>query len=905
MMVFGGVNGNSILGDMWALSMAGSPAWSALTPSGSGRYGHTAIYDPVRDRMVVFGGFYGGSGQLNDVQALSLAGSPAWSVLPSAPSARAWHTAIYDPMRDRMVVFGGGKDGGAYYSDDAWALGWGFSTSLCPVRNEIVSFDRGPGTSVTNAWQSVGPADGRATPLGYKGRLVLRFPNGISNGPGPDLVVCELGHGSPPAIDENYRVEASSDGSAYVKLGDAPGDLATFDLATGGLSRAHYVRITDLPPMEQTGTFDATVVGADIDAVLALHCPGNETTCTNGIDDDGDGLVDCADPDCRVDADGDGHPAPPCGSDCNDGDDAIHPGSLEVCGNGVDEDCDGALDCNDSCTWPAAARPGDCLDPCNVPSQFCRTFEWIGGALPAPITVFPPRFDLVVGVDDRSPVGEAGLKAEAIRVMQAFRNLPAADTFTPNISWWIYPHAVHVPRTKQEQLDAETSDPPEFRSFKSLLTLMASYGLDKPVFLVSNPADAPVTVSTAYGEAEARRPFQFSIYIPDLAPSGDDEVAALHEIGHLFGLTDEYYNPSVENCKECPKRGRPFVIGETVPNVFAGDASKTAHAYCADALLSYCLTGECFDFCVPVGSRSRLGDDDHNQNLMRAFCTEYGQHDVPRYANAYGALGNIHLKQQAEFMVVSVPCLVPYGTAASHDGISASSASSPGRQAIVTLEMLNGMPTQTHAVVVPDSGNAIVPGGDPIDLRLLDGNGLVLSHEAVWDPAYLQVGSVLVDSSARTVSYQIPLVEGARAWQLVDTDGTVRAGGSLNAALLDYCLRFNWTDADCFVPEGPLAVRPTGDPATVHVFPAWPNPTRDRVFFRLELSLREAVSVGIFDVTGRRLRTLAAKIGMEPGVHTLEWDSKDDDGRRLPPGVYFCALDVGHVRIRRTIILVK
>ena len=51
---------------------------------------HTAIYDPVRDRMVVFGG-YDGNGNRNDVWALSLSGSPAWSELTPAgslPSAR-------------------------------------------------------------------------------------------------------------------------------------------------------------------------------------------------------------------------------------------------------------------------------------------------------------------------------------------------------------------------------------------------------------------------------------------------------------------------------------------------------------------------------------------------------------------------------------------------------------------------------------------------------------------------------------------------------------------------------------------------------------------------------------------------------------------------------------------------
>jgi hypothetical protein len=92
------------------------------------RYRHTAVYDPVRDRMVVFGG-HGDFPFLNDVWALSLAGSPAWSELAPAgipPSARDGHTASYDPVRDRMVVFGSSLD----KLNDVWALGWAQPVSV-------------------------------------------------------------------------------------------------------------------------------------------------------------------------------------------------------------------------------------------------------------------------------------------------------------------------------------------------------------------------------------------------------------------------------------------------------------------------------------------------------------------------------------------------------------------------------------------------------------------------------------------------------------------------------------------------------------------------------------------------------------------------------------------------------
>jgi hypothetical protein len=139
LVVFGGYGPGGNLDDLWALSLAGSPMWTQLSPAGtppSPRFRHTAIYDPVRDRMVVFGGI-GIAGDLSDAWALSMAGTPTWSQLtPSGtpPGARAYHTAIYDPVRDRMVVFGG--DNGSRHFGDVWALSLADSpawTQLAPA----------------------------------------------------------------------------------------------------------------------------------------------------------------------------------------------------------------------------------------------------------------------------------------------------------------------------------------------------------------------------------------------------------------------------------------------------------------------------------------------------------------------------------------------------------------------------------------------------------------------------------------------------------------------------------------------------------------------------------------------------------------------------------------------------
>src|SRR5438105_3398641 len=115
LLVIGGYNGG-FFGDVWALPLAGPLVWTQLTPSGPAlpaRAGHAAVYDPVNDRVVVFGGYDGVSApasRRNDVWALSLSGVPTWSnITPAgaAPSARSSVTGVYDSIRQRMVIFGG------------------------------------------------------------------------------------------------------------------------------------------------------------------------------------------------------------------------------------------------------------------------------------------------------------------------------------------------------------------------------------------------------------------------------------------------------------------------------------------------------------------------------------------------------------------------------------------------------------------------------------------------------------------------------------------------------------------------------------------------------------------------------------------------------------------------------
>ena len=69
------------------------------------------------------------------------------------------------------------------------------------------------------------------------------------------------------------------------------------------------------------------------------------------------------------------------------------------------------------------------------------------------------------------------------------------------------------------------------------------------------------------------------------------------------------------------------------------------------------------------------------------------------------------------------------------------------------------------------------------------------------------------------------------------------------------------------------------------------------------LSEPAASRVDLFDVTGRRVRTLAAR-ELPAGASVLPWDGRDDAGASLRRGVYFARLQAsGCVRTARVVLL--
>ena len=93
--------------------------------------------------------------------------------------------------------------------------------------------------------------------------------------------------------------------------------------------------------------------------------------------------------------------------------------------------------------------------------------------------------------------------------------------------------------------------------------------------------------------------------------------------------------------------------------------------------------------------------------------------------------------------------------------------------------------------------------------------------------------------------------------------------------------------------SGPLAI--AGEiglqPGQFKLHQAYPNPFNPTTTLKYEMGSAGSVSIDVFDVNGRKIRSLYNGIQI-PGQHEIRWDAKDDHGRSMSSGVYLFKVNV-------------
>ena len=83
----------------------------------------------------------------------------------------------------------------------------------------------------------------------------------------------------------------------------------------------------------------------------------------------------------------------------------------------------------------------------------------------------------------------------------------------------------------------------------------------------------------------------------------------------------------------------------------------------------------------------------------------------------------------------------------------------------------------------------------------------------------------------------------------------------------------------------------------------YPNPTSWVTSISYQLPKKSGVSLKLYDVKGRFVKTLADGT-MEPGFHSVTWNTCDNNGKKLVSGIYFYRLETNeYIKTRKLIIL--
>ena len=101
------------------------------------------------------------------------------------------------------------------------------------------------------------------------------------------------------------------------------------------------------------------------------------------------------------------------------------------------------------------------------------------------------------------------------------------------------------------------------------------------------------------------------------------------------------------------------------------------------------------------------------------------------------------------------------------------------------------------------------------------------------------------------------------------------------------------------------SVGPAGpQPATFQLFQNYPNPFNPETRIRFQLAAPAKVEITIYNVLGRRIRTLVNQ-SLSHGLHSLTWDGRNESGQPVANGVYYYRMTTGTLTQTKKMMLLR
>lgn len=93
-------------------------------------------------------------------------------------------------------------------------------------------------------------------------------------------------------------------------------------------------------------------------------------------------------------------------------------------------------------------------------------------------------------------------------------------------------------------------------------------------------------------------------------------------------------------------------------------------------------------------------------------------------------------------------------------------------------------------------------------------------------------------------------------------------------------------------------------PLVFHMRPASPNPVEETMVLAFDLPEARSVRAGVYDAVGRLVRVLVDGV-VPAGRNQRSWDRRDQQGERVPAGIYFVRLDAGPDRTHQKVVVIS
>ena len=101
-----------------------------------------------------------------------------------------------------------------------------------------------------------------------------------------------------------------------------------------------------------------------------------------------------------------------------------------------------------------------------------------------------------------------------------------------------------------------------------------------------------------------------------------------------------------------------------------------------------------------------------------------------------------------------------------------------------------------------------------------------------------------------------------------------------------------------------LETKDVSTPYKINLHQNYPNPFNPTTLIRYDLQINEDVSINIYDLTGKRVKSLV-NTNQDAGYRSINWNATNEVGQPVSAGMYIYTIQAGEFRQTKKMVLLK